>query len=87
MDCIFHGVTKRWTRLSDIYFQPLHIVFFIYVVENLRWILLANFKFITVLFTIGEGMATHSSILPCRSPWTEKPDELQLMGSQRVRHE
>ena len=31
-------------------------------------------------------MATHSSILAWRIPWTEEPDGLQSMGSQRVRH-
>ena len=31
-------------------------------------------------------MTTHSSILSWRIPWTEKPGELQSMGSQRVRH-
>ena len=30
----------------------------------------------------GEGMATHSSILDWRIPWTEKPGRLQSMGSQ-----
>ena len=34
-----------------------------------------------------NGMATHSSILAWRIPWTEKPDGLQSMGSQRVRHD
>ena len=29
-------------------------------------------------------MATHSSILAWRISWTEEPDELQSMGSQRV---
>ena len=33
-----------------------------------------------------EGMATHSSILAWRIPWTEKPGRLQSMGSKRVRH-
>ena len=32
-------------------------------------------------------MATHSSVLAWRTPWTEKPSELQSMGSQRVRHD
>ena len=32
-----------------------------------------------------KGMATHSSILAWRIPWTEEPGELQSMGSQRVR--
>ena len=33
------------------------------------------------------GMATHSSILAWRIPWTEEPGGLQSMGSQRVRHD
>ena len=33
-----------------------------------------------------EGMATHSSILAWRIPWTEENGGLQSMGSQRVRH-
>ena len=35
---------------------------------------------------LEKGMATHSSILAWRIPWTEKPGGLQSMGSQRVRH-
>ena len=35
---------------------------------------------------LGKGMATHSSILARKIPWTEKPGRLQSMGSQRVRH-
>ena len=33
---------------------------------------------------LEEGMATHSSILAWRVPWTEEPGGLQSMGSQRV---
>ena len=36
---------------------------------------------------LEEGMATHSSILTWRIPWTEEPGGLQSMGSQRVRHD
>ena len=36
---------------------------------------------------LEEGMATHSSILAWRIPWTEEPDGLQSMGSHRVRHD
>ena len=32
-------------------------------------------------------MATHSSILAWRIPWTEEPHALQSMGSKRVRHD
>ena len=31
---------------------------------------------------LEEGMATHSSILAWRIPWTEEPGWLQSMGSQ-----
>jgi len=33
---------------------------------------------------LEEEMATHSSILAWRIPWTEEPDGLQSMGSQSV---
>ena len=36
---------------------------------------------------LEEEMATHSSILAWEIPWTEKPDGLQSMGSQRVGHD
>ena len=43
---------------------------------------------------LEEGMATHSSILAWRIPWTEEPGaggggggRLQSMGLQRVRHD
>ena len=35
---------------------------------------------------LEEGMATDSSILAWRIPWTEEPGGLQPKGSQRVRH-
>jgi len=35
---------------------------------------------------LEKGMATHSSILAWRIPWTEGPGGLQSMGSQRGRH-
>ena len=37
--------------------------------------------------SLEEGIATHSSILAQRVPWTEEPGGLQSTGSQRVRHE
>ena len=36
---------------------------------------------------LEEGMATHSSILAWRIPWTEMPGRLWLVGSQRVGHD
>ena len=36
---------------------------------------------------LEKGMATHSSILVWRSPWTEEPGGLRSMGLQQVRRE
>ena len=34
---------------------------------------------------LEEGMATHSSMLAWRIPWTEEPGGLQSMGLQTVK--
>ena len=36
---------------------------------------------------LDKGMATHSSILAWRIPWTEEPGGLQSVGSKRVGHD
>ena len=36
---------------------------------------------------LEEGMATHSSILAWRIPWTEEPGVLQSKESQRLGHD
>ena len=36
---------------------------------------------------LEKGMATHSSILAWRIPWTEEPGGLQSMGLQRIGHD
>ena len=36
---------------------------------------------------LEKEMATHSSILAWRIPWTEEPGGLRSMGLQRVRHD
>ena len=36
---------------------------------------------------LEKGMATHSSILAWRIPWTEEPGGPQSMGLQRVRYD
>ena len=35
---------------------------------------------------LEKEMATHSSTLAWKIPWTERPGRLQSMGSQRVGH-
>ena len=39
------------------------------------------------VYPLKEEMATHSSIIAWRIPWTEEPGGLQFIGSQRVRHD
>ena len=36
---------------------------------------------------LEKEMATHSSTLAWKTPWTEEPGRLQSMGSQRVGHD
>ena len=36
---------------------------------------------------LEKEMATHSSVLSWRIPWTEEPGRLESMGSQRVRQD
>ena len=40
-----------------------------------------------LLIHMEKEMATHSSVLAWRIPWTEKPGRLQSMGSHRVGHD
>ena len=37
--------------------------------------------------SLEEKMATYSSILAWKIPWTEEPGQLQSIGLQRVRHD
>ena len=36
---------------------------------------------------LEKEMATHSSTIAWKIPWTEEPGRLQSMGSQRVGHD
>ena len=38
-------------------------------------------------YPLEKELATHSSIIAQRIPWTEEPDGLQSIGSQRVGHD
>ena len=45
------------------------------------------YLFLTMPDLLEKEMATHSSVLAWRIPWTEKPGRLQSMGSHRVGHD
>ena len=50
-------------------------------------LVLCHFGFGVPTPVLEKEMATHSSILAWRIPWTEEPGRLQSMGSQRIRHD
>ena len=51
-------------------------------VKNLPTMWEARFGSLGWEYPLEKGMATHSSILAWRIPWTEEPGRLQSMGSQ-----
>ena len=53
-------------------------------VKNLSVVLETHVGFLGWEDPLEKGMATHSSILARRIPWTEEPAGLQSMGSHRV---
>ena len=50
------------------------------------WLRLSSLLCVGFLQLLEKEMATHSSTLAWKIPWTEEPGRLQSMGSQRVRH-
>ena len=76
------------TRKHQIHMRPPD--FFIQWVENspaMQKTQETQVRFLGWEDPLEEGMATHSSILAWKIPWTETPGRLQSMGSQRVRHD
>ena len=56
------------------------------MVKNLSAVQEIQVQFLS-LEALEKGMATCSSILAGKIPWTEEPDGLQSMGLQRVGHD
>ena len=52
------------------------------LVKNLSAMQETQVRFLDGENPLEKEMATHSSILAWRSPWTEEPGGLQSMGSQ-----
>ena len=49
-------------------------------------IILMVILFISIFLAMHKALATHSSTLAWKIPWTEEPGRLQSVGSLRVRH-
>ena len=59
--------------------SPWNSLIFVIKKKSNKWSLLTD--------VLEKEMATHSSILAWKIPWTEDPGRVQSMGSQRVRHD
>ena len=57
------------------------------MVKNMPAIQETQVRFLGQKDPLEKEMATHSSILAWRIPWTEEPSGLQFIGSQRVGHD
>ena len=68
------------------YMQTLRTSLVAQTVKNLLAIQETLVQFLSQEDLLEKGMATHSSVLACRIPWTEEPGELQPMGLQRTGH-
>ena len=51
------------------------------------WTQLSDFTFTFHFHAMEKAMATHSSTLAWRIPWTEEPGGLQSLGPHRVGHD
>ena len=56
------------------------------VMQHKMSVLNSNVCKLYICVCVEKAMATHSSTLAWKSPWTEEPGRLQSMGSRRVRH-
>ena len=91
---LVHGLANSRTRLSDFYFHFQRMLFvglpwWLRWVKNLPAMWETQIQSLSGEDTLEKGMATHSSILAWRIPWTEEPVHgipLHSMGLQRVRH-
>ena len=57
------------------------------MVERLPAVLETGVRYLGQEDLLEKEMATHSSILAWRIPWTEEPGGLQSMESHRVGHD
>ena len=74
--------------VSDLFFLSLKNTADGYCSHKIKRGLLLERKVMTNLESILEkAMATHSSTIAWKLPWTEEPGRLQSMGSRRVGHD
>ena len=58
----------------------IYIILYIYIFYSIHYV-------VYTIYISDKKMATHSSTLAWKIPWTEEPDGLQSMGSRRIGHD
>ena len=78
----------EWEALErgEHFLKPLWVSLVAQMVKNLPAMQEAWVQSLDGNNSLEEDMATHSSTLSWRIPWTEESGGLQSMGSKRVRH-
>ena len=79
-----HGISKHMETVADFIFLSSKITADSDCSHEIKRHLLLGRK---VMTSLNSVVATHSSILAWRIPWTEEPGRLQSMGPQRVGHD
>ena len=88
--------TKKGNSVSDEHIFNLGFVDLAWISQVAQWVKNlpvmqepqeTEVQFLAQEDPLEEGMATHSSILAWRIPWTEEPGGLWFIGSQRVGHD
>ena len=82
-----HRVVTHITRHSSTELSPKKPSLVAQMVKNLPAMQETQVRSLSWEDPLKKEMATHSSILAWRIPWTEEPGGLQSMGLQRVRHD
>ena len=86
-----HRVTKNQTRLSDFTFTFTKAISWTSLVaqtvKHLSTMRETRVQALGWEDPLEKEMAIHSGTIAWKIPWTEKPDRLQSVGSQRVGHD
>ena len=79
-------MSHRVARQGSICLCEHSIILVAQMVKNLPAMQETQLRSLVREHPLKKGLATHSSVLGWRIPWTEEPGRLWSMGLQRVRH-
>ena len=77
-----HALKDEWNKKLYPFIHLYTHTYIIYIYMYIHIYLYARMY----IHILEKEMAIHSSTLAWKVPWTEEPDRLQSMGSQRVGH-